>query len=640
MGFLKSALKEEHLEWLRSRLTVVSIPFKDQEPTKVEAFYEGNDYFWVPRYFDHMDFWPKIKAWNWVAPELDYPLESRFIPDPAREQPEALEAMEAHLRQHSGGIGVLPTSVGKTYLALEVARRFKTPIGVLIYAGHMIDNWVEHCESHLGIPECDVGIVKENRCDIGKPVTIISVQTVLARDLPQEVFDHVGFLIMDECLTGDTLIETDVGRVRIDSIPSSGASSVLCYDEELEQWTFRRIKRWLNQGVRRVVRVTTAEGQALRCTANHPLLTQRGWVEAGNLQQGDKILSPAVADAASHSHGSTRGVAPSDSGFQIPFNGSDSSETNQGRLAWTTSFQTITSVEDVPLPGERVYDLEIEEHHNFVANGLLVHNCHHFGAKMWSTVLAKFPARYRLGMSANPLREDGLDPVIRWNIGKVAYARYKRDNVDELPLVCLVRYPAQYKESRYKDWKQDDSGAWVASGNNSMKYDKVLMKDTKRNDWLVSKIMEARSKGRSIIIFARHRKHIQELHDKFSARWKKAMADVSGSNDTTKAMLLVGGQSKKKRKEASSADVIFTTHSYAREALNLTHLDTMIFATPVGDPLQPAGRLRDRGPKDRKSLLIVDVHEGNDYSFNKALRRKTAYETLGMTVRRHAKKAV
>ncbi len=52
---------------------------------------------------------------------------------------------------------------------------------------------------------------------------------------------------------------------------------------------------------------------------------------------------------------------------------------------WTTSLETVESVH---LAGvERVYDIEVEHNHNFVANGLLVHNCHMLSNAAFNSLL-------------------------------------------------------------------------------------------------------------------------------------------------------------------------------------------------------------------------------------------------------------
>jgi len=51
------------------------------------------------------------------------------------------------------------------------------------------------------------------------------------------------------------------------------------------------------------------------------------------------------------------------------FDGKSRLQTNHGGMA----LQRVTSI--VPAGRETVYDIEVEGHHNFFANGLLVHNC-------------------------------------------------------------------------------------------------------------------------------------------------------------------------------------------------------------------------------------------------------------------------
>lgn len=500
------------------------------------------------------------------------------------------------------------TVTHNTFLSLEIARHFQTPIVVLVHKGDMIDNWVEHAEAHLGVPPGDVAIIKESSYIENKPVTICSIQTLLSREFSDDFYAQFGFVIADECIAGDALIETDQGQVPLSEIPTSGATQVLCYDEHFEQWTFRRILRWIPQGRKKTLTVTTRAGR-IRCTPDHLFLTQRGWREAQKIQPGDLIYTPV--NATDHP-------------------------------AWTTSFRQIMSVTVDQGPGVPVFDLEIEEHHNFVANGILVHNCHHYGAAQWSKVIGRFPARYRLGISANPIRDDGLDPIIRWNFGKVAFGIYKPVS-EKLPLVCLTRWTPDvpYKEGSYHDFKEvftEEGSRWVKGRANAMKYAKVLSMDTRRNSWLVGKIIDARSKGRRVLIFTKLRAHLEVLHDEFVVRWTKAMLDSGGDPKATKIVKLWGGLKDRELKAAMKGDVTFTTYGFSKEATNLSQKDTLVLATPAGDPLQTVGRLRDKGSPDRMSFFVLDPFEGNKYSFKKAMERGWAYRNLGIEVKRYEQK--
>lgn len=58
-------------------------------------------------------------------------------------------------------------------------------------------------------------------------------------------------------------------------------------------------------------------------------------------------------------------------------------------------------------PDGHVYNLEVDGHHNYFANGFLVHNCHRALAKSYVDIAAKLPEAVHLGLTATPIRADG-----------------------------------------------------------------------------------------------------------------------------------------------------------------------------------------------------------------------------------------
>lgn len=78
-------------------------------------------------------------------------------------------------------------------------------------------------------------------------------------------------------------------------------------------------------------------------------------------------------------------------------------------------------------PDGFVYNLEISGNHNYFADGILVHNCHHAAARTYRKILSHFRPRLTLGFTATPNRGDKvrLDDVfskiifsrdLRWGI--------------------------------------------------------------------------------------------------------------------------------------------------------------------------------------------------------------------------------
>ncbi|OYD93360.1 DNA polymerase III, subunit gamma and tau [Nostoc sp. 'Peltigera membranacea cyanobiont' 210A] len=103
--------------------------------------------------------------------------------------------------------------------------------------------------------------------------------------------------VIDECLTGDSLVLTDEGLHRIDD-PKIKGKKVLSYNDSSLKWEFKKVVRWLDQGERQTLVIKTTNRE-IRCTANHLIRTNQGWLQALDVKEGVKILSPVNVDAAS-----------------------------------------------------------------------------------------------------------------------------------------------------------------------------------------------------------------------------------------------------------------------------------------------------------------------------------------------------
>ena len=101
---------------------------------------------------------------------------------------------------------------------------------------------------------------------------------------------------IDECLTGDSLVQTSEGLTRIDDANLKG-KMVLSYNEISEKWEYKKVLRWLERGVKETLAIKTTN-RKIRCTGNHLIRTDTGWIRAQDVKEGMKILSPVNVDAA------------------------------------------------------------------------------------------------------------------------------------------------------------------------------------------------------------------------------------------------------------------------------------------------------------------------------------------------------
>jgi DNA polymerase-3 subunit gamma/tau len=102
--------------------------------------------------------------------------------------------------------------------------------------------------------------------------------------------------VIDECLTGDSLVLTSEGLIRIDN-PNIKGKEVLSYNDTTKQWEFKKVLRWLDQGERQTLTIKTTKSD-IRCTDNHLIRTEQGWIAARNIKEGMRILSPVNVDVA------------------------------------------------------------------------------------------------------------------------------------------------------------------------------------------------------------------------------------------------------------------------------------------------------------------------------------------------------
>jgi len=454
VGLLMSEINPQQIQFLRNRLTLQTKPFMG-DPETVHCFEERAGRIWMPRHFAQGHVWNLVDTWEWTEGE-PFKFQELGTLDPERGQDKSLPAMIAHLKVHKSGVLVSPTGTGKTLLACRIGANFGRFIGWFAYAGHMVDNAVEHAKSVLGLSDDQIGLVQEDRCDLGRPFTVMMIQSLLARRYPDELYEQMGFIISDEV--------------------------------------------------------------------------------------------------------------------------------------------------------------------------------HRYGAAQWRKVIAQFPAKFRLGVSADPERTDGLGPLIDWTFGRVGHVAKRIRNEDvKPPSVVGIKWDKRYADEAYCSWVKDDNGEWSPGDPHPTKYDKVLAKDLERSEMLAVEIVNAAVKDRALLVFSKLTAHLKTLR-------KLTNIELESRGIIPSTSLLIsskkkGDARKKEREAALKAQVIFTTFAMARDALNVPKLDTMFFATPPGNALQPIGRLREKSEDhDRKPLLVVDCYENVAFAIRKFRRRVGQYQTLGLPV--------
>ncbi len=106
----------------------------------------------------------------------------------------------------------------------------------------------------------------------------------------------VDLLLIDECLTGDSMIETSDGAVRIDDERLSDLC-IKCIDESTGEIFWHKPVRVFTNGIRHVSLIKLSSGEEIKCTSTHKLLSNGSWVSAGNLSAGMTLTLDGSQDS-------------------------------------------------------------------------------------------------------------------------------------------------------------------------------------------------------------------------------------------------------------------------------------------------------------------------------------------------------
>lgn len=99
-------------------------------------------------------------------------------------------------------VGKAPTGQGKTYMAIEIARRLGRNFLVVVDQENLLTQWVERATQLFNLTEDEIGVVRGARCDYeGKKMVIGMVQSLSQKRYPEGLYQSFGLVVYDESHT-------------------------------------------------------------------------------------------------------------------------------------------------------------------------------------------------------------------------------------------------------------------------------------------------------------------------------------------------------------------------------------------------------------------------------------------------------
>ncbi|MFW2373637.1 MAG: TOTE conflict system archaeo-eukaryotic primase domain-containing protein [Gammaproteobacteria bacterium] len=247
---------------------------------------------------------------------------------------------------------------------------------------------------------------------------------------------------------------------------------------------------------------------------------------------------------------------------------------------------------------------------------VIVDECHHVSAPRFEMVLNEIRAKYVLGLTATPERQDGHQKIIFMAAGPIRHkVKSTTEEKFEQQVVVHQLYdnpPRQLIHSEERP-KISDAYRWI-------------MENDERTQRIINDVLACIKQSKHPIVLTERREHAETINAILQER-------------EIDSIVLKGAMRASERKaveeQLPTAQVVVATGKYVGEGFDLPRLDTLFLAMPIawkGSLAQYAGRIhRESDGKER-----VTIYDYVDCSlpmlqrmFNK---REKSYKSMGYKI--------
>lgn len=248
---------------------------------------------------------------------------------------------------------------------------------------------------------------------------------------------------------------------------------------------------------------------------------------------------------------------------------------------------------------------------------VIVDECHHTSAEVFSRALHSVNFDHSLGLSATIKRKDGLGHVFQWFLGPVVYKskRAKESGVSVEAWEFLGSDPA-YREECWIYGKQLNTARMISNVCGCLQ----------RSEFVATLAMVARAAGRTTLVLSERRAHLVDI-ERFLCR----MFEEAG--EPPSVGYYVGGLKQEELKRSESCAVLLGTYAMAAEGMDIPSLNTLVMASPKTDIEQSVGRiLRVKADARTVRPLVIDVVDPFSVFAAQASKRQNYYRKCGYAV--------
>lgn len=247
---------------------------------------------------------------------------------------------------------------------------------------------------------------------------------------------------------------------------------------------------------------------------------------------------------------------------------------------------------------------------------IIVDECHHIGAVSFSAILKETNARYLLGLTATPIRRDGLHPIIFMYCGAIRHtAASPKESLHNLEVLTRSRFTSGHLPS---DARIQDIFREIA-----LDHDRTVA--------IAEEAMKAFGQGRKVLVLTERTDHLDDIASVMNTLKLSPFVLHSRLSKKKRTMLISGLNAL----PPDSPRILLSTGRLIGEGFDHPPLDTLILAMPVswkGTLQQYAGRLH-REHTGKSDVRIIDFV---DTAYPVLLRmwdkRQRGYKAMGYRI--------
>lgn len=243
---------------------------------------------------------------------------------------------------------------------------------------------------------------------------------------------------------------------------------------------------------------------------------------------------------------------------------------------------------------------------------VIMDECHHGPARISDGVLSEVNAKYFYGLTATPVRGDGLEKKIFFSFGPIRHKFSAKNRAEKTGFNYQVRI-------KTTDFETDKTEIYEIY--------QELINDDARNTVLINDAIQSVDAGKTPIVVTKFRKHAELLRDAIQKEVKNTFLLLGGDNTKTLEEI--------EKIPESEPLVLVATGQYIGEGFNLPRLDTLILTVPVSSSTnveQYAGRI-NRDYPGKSEVMIYDYYDERVPKLRGMYRRRLAtYRKIGYNI--------